>query len=304
MPMNRQSVFTLLVLVSAFSVCAQEIALTFDDAPIADGLVFTGKERTQKLIDQLRQQKVSQVAFFVVTGNIDASGKERLQAYAKAGHLLANHTHSHEWIHAVGTATYMKGIARADSILRPMKGFIPWFRYPFLDEGRSRSARDSIRTQLQQLHLANGYVTIDNYDWYINGLLRKAISDGRKVDYDKLRSVYLDHLWNSIQFYDDIAKRILGRSPRHVLLLHENDLAAYFLTDLITLLKSKGWKIISPIDAYKDPISGIIPDVLFNGQGRVAAIAKEKGLASKDLVQEAEDEAYLDELIKVKKVFE
>jgi peptidoglycan/xylan/chitin deacetylase (PgdA/CDA1 family) len=304
MTMNKLFLLILLVLFSAFSGYAQEIAFTIDDAPLGDGPVFTGKERTQKILDHLKQQKVSQVAFFVVTGNINASGKERLQRYADGGHLLANHTHSHKWIHILGTAAYINDIKRADSILRPMKGFTPWFRYPFLDEGRTISARDSIRVQLQNFNLANGYVTVDNYDWYINGLLRKAISEGRKVNYDKLRSVYLDHLWNSIQFYDGLAQRILGRSPRHVLLMHENDLTAYFLSDLITLLKEKGWKIISPVDAYKDPISGIIPDVLFNGQGRVASIAKEKGLASKDLVQEAEDEAYLDELMKEKKVFE
>jgi peptidoglycan/xylan/chitin deacetylase (PgdA/CDA1 family) len=286
------------------SLPAQEIALTFDDAPLPDGPIFSGNERTQKLIDHLKQQKIEQVTFFVVTGNINEQSNKRLEKYADAGHLLANHTHSHQWIRVLGTAAYMRDIKRADSILRPMKGFTPWFRYPFLDEGRTTSSRDSIRQYLVEKRLTNGYVTIDNYDWYLNGLLRKAIQEKRKVNYDKLRSVYLDHLWNSIQFYDNIAQRILGRSPRHVLLLHENDLAAYFLTDLIKLLKAKGWKIISPTEAYKDPMAGIEPDVLFNGQGRVAAMAKEKGLASKDLVQEAEDEVYLDELVKVKKVFE
>ena len=58
------------------------------------------------------------------------------------------------------------------------------------------------------------------------------------------------------------------------------------------------------MDAYQDPIAAQLPDVLFNGQGRVAAIAKEKGKPSRELVQESEDEAYLDEEAKRKKVFE
>jgi peptidoglycan/xylan/chitin deacetylase (PgdA/CDA1 family) len=283
---------------------AQEIALTFDDAPTHNGPVFSGDERTSRILDHLKKQSVKQVAFFVVTEYVQELGKDRLVKYADAGHLLANHTHSHQWIHLLGAARYNADVKKADSILRPMKGFAPWFRYPFLDEGRPAPVRDSIRLALKDLSLSNGYVTIDNYDWYLNGLLRKAKQEGKKVNHDILRSVYLEHIWNSVQFYDSIARQTLERSPRHVLLLHENDLSAYFLSDLIRLLREKGWKIISPVEAYKDPIATHIPDVFFNNQGRVGAIAREKGIAAKDLIQLSEDEAFLDELVKTRKVFE
>jgi peptidoglycan/xylan/chitin deacetylase (PgdA/CDA1 family) len=283
---------------------AQEIALTFDDAPTHNGPVFSGDERTDRILDHLKRQSVKQVAFFVITANAHELGKDRLMKYTDAGHLLANHTHSHQWIHLLGTARYNADVKKADSILRSMQGFAPWFRYPFLDEGKSKPVRDSIRLALKDLGLSNGYVTIDNYDWYLNSLLRKAKQEGKKVNHEILRSVYLEHIWNSVQFYDSIARQTLGRSPRHVLLLHENDLTAYFLSDLIQLLREKGWKIISPTDAYKDPIATHIPDVLFNGQGRVGAIAREKGSAAKDLIQLSEDEAFLDELLRTRKVFE
>lgn len=48
-------------------------------------------------------------------------------------------------------------------------------------------------------------------------------------------------------------------------------------------------------DAYQDPIASHIPDVLLNGQGRVAAIAKEKGYKG-PFGQDSEDEEYLDKL--------
>ena len=71
-----------------------------------------------------------------------------------------------------------------------------------------------------------------------------------------------------------MAKEVLGRSPKHVLLLHENDLAALFIKDLIKHIRESGGKIISPAEAYKDPIADFIPNVLMNNQGRIAAIAK------------------------------
>jgi peptidoglycan-N-acetylglucosamine deacetylase len=295
-----------LILLAFFSVrtYAQEIAITFDDAPTTDGPLFTGKERTKRLLDQLKTEKVDQVAFFVITGNIRSAGSERLFHYATAGHLLANHTHTHESIQSMGVKGYTNGIRKADSLLKTLPGFMPLFRYPFLDEGKSVATRDSIRAALKMFGLTNGYVTIDNYDWYINNLVKKAITAGQKVNHDALRSLYMEHIWNSIQFYDQIAQRVLGRSPRHVLLLHENDLAAYYLTDLIRYIRSKGWKIISPKAAYEDPIARQVPDVLFNGQGRVAAIAREREIPARELVQESEDEIFLDALVKERKIFE
>jgi hypothetical protein len=193
---------------------------------------------------------------------------------------------------------------QADSILKHYHSYIPWFRFPFLDEGRTIEARDSIRTAMETVGLANGYVTIDNYDWYINNLLKQATEHNRKINEARLREIYVEHIYRSILFYDDIAKKHLGRSPRHVLLLHENDLAALFLGDLVDHLRANGWKIISPREAYADSIAAHIPEVLFNGQGRVAAIAREKGIPARQLVQESEDEMFLDQLVSEKKAFE
>jgi peptidoglycan-N-acetylglucosamine deacetylase len=295
----------LTVLFSAIAIVSssQQIALTFDDAPLGDGPVFSGSERTSRIIQALKNNNIDQVAFFVVTGFIDSANIDRLNRYKSAGHVLANHSHTHSWIRSIGTANYIKDIKLADSLLKSSGPSMPWYRYPFLDEGRTKSSRDSIRTALKKLGLTNGYVTVDNYDWYLNGAMKKAIGEKKRVNFERMKNVYLDHIWNSIQFYDGIGRKVLNRSPKHVLLLHENDLAALFLDDLIKLLNSKGWEIISPVEAYNDPIATEIPDVLFNGQGRIGAIAFSKGVKPADLVQDAEDEAYLDVLLETKKVF-
>ncbi|HYC84441.1 MAG TPA: polysaccharide deacetylase family protein [Chryseosolibacter sp.] len=292
---------TLFFSLSSFS---QEIALTFDDAPVGDGAVFTGMERTSRIIETLKKHEVAQVAFFVITSHINSEGLQRLKMYSDAGHLLANHSHSHNWIRSMGTANYIRDIYKADSTLKAIAlPYQRWYRYPFLNEGQTKTSRDSIRAALTALSLMNAYVTIDNYDWYINGAMSRAIKSNAKIDYNELKNVYLEHIWNSIQFYDNIGRQVLRRSPKHVLLLHENDLAALFLDDLIQFLKNKGWKIISPQEAYSDPIAKEIPDVLFNGQGRVGAIGFANGLKPAMLVQESEDESYLDRLLMARKVF-
>lgn len=302
--MKRALCTLILLAIVSLHVRSQQIAITFDDAPTKDGPLFTGKMRSEKILQQLKDHQVKRVGFFVLTGNVTTGNEWRLQAYSKAGHMLANHSHTHQHIHRLGPPGYIADVAKAHEILNGYPAYRRWFRFPYLDEGRTIGARDSIREALHQLKLSNGYVTVDNYDWYLNHLLAQAYKEGRSIDMDILREVYVDHVYQSILFYDEIAREHIGRSPRHVLLLHENDLAALFLGDLIARLKGGGWKIISPDEAYDDPIATNIPDVLFNGQGRIAAIARAKGVPARYLVQLSEDERFLDELIKRRKVFQ
>ena len=285
------------------SVLAQRIALTFDDAPLKDGNLYKGLKRSEILIKKLKEYNVPEVAFFANSSKLNAEGTLRLKMYAKAGHLIGNHTHTHGHIDEMGVDNYIEDIKIADSLLKKLPGFTPWFRYPFLDEGKEERIRNNLRYALRTLGYTNGYVTVDNYNWYLNKLYQDALKKNEKIHYGLLRDLYIEHIWKSIQFYDKIARKTLGRSPQHVLLLHENDLAALFLDDLILHLRGHGWEIVSPTEAYQDPIANHLPDVLMNNQGRVAAIAKENGFAGKDLVQESEDEDFLKAYFYKKKVF-
>ncbi len=294
---------TFLILLTSSFISAQEIALTFDDAPRGDGGLYTGLKRSEILLKKLKQYNVPQVAFFANSGKLDAVGELRLKMYGQAGHIIANHSHTHPHIQEVGVQNFIDDIKEAHQALKEFPGFRPWFRFPFLDEGRDENTRDQLRSALDDMGYINGYVTVDNYDYYLEFLYQQALKENKKINYDLLQELYIEHLWESIQFYQNIALKTLGRSPKHVLLLHENDLAALFLDDLISFLRGEGWLIISPEEAYKDPIAQHIPKVLMNGQGRVAAIAKENGMASKDLVQKSEDEQYLKDYFNKKKVF-
>ena len=276
----------------------RSIALTFDDAPRPDGGFFSGEERTRRLIEELDRAGVEEAMFFVRTGGIRSDADcERLRRYVEAGHRLANHSHSHRWLNRTGADEYIADIAAASRILAGFDHYDRFYRFPFLDEGRTIEKRDAVRSALAGLGLAHGYVTVDNYDWHLAGRVKTAVRDGLKVDREALRRVYLDHILESVAFYDRIAVDTLGRSPKHVLLLHENDLAAMFIGDLVAALREAGWEIIGAREAYEDPIAGELPDTLFNGQGRVAALAHAAGAQPRALVQDSEDERFLDALL-------
>lgn len=272
---------------------AREIALTFDDAPTPDSALMTGDERTTRLIAALQHAKVPDALFFVKADGINNDTQKRLDQYAAAGFHIANHSYSHQAASALGHSNYMADVKRAHLLLKNQKNVLPYHRFPYLDCGKDKSSILSIQQSLSNMGYKDGYITISNYDWHISTLLSGATKDNKKINYDNARKFYVATLYDAIEFYDGIAKETLGRSPKHVLLLHENDAAALFVGDLVSHLRSKGWKIISPQEAYEDPISRDVRNISYHHQNRISAIAGHSGVPEDKLHHVSEDVSYL-----------
>jgi len=271
---GKMKKLTLLLMMSLVTTTgpANEIAFTFDDAPRGDGHIYTGKERTQKIIDELAKENI-QAAFFVNPERFNRyGGLARIKAYANAGHLIANHTHSHPSIKKTSLKAYIEDIDRADKLIQQFSTYTKWFRYPFLHEGDSIEVRDGVRNFLAKAGYKNGYVTVDNYDYFIDDLVQQALEKNEKVNLDKACDMLVDLLWDGLQFYDSVANKYIG-NVRHVLLMHENDIEALCLSKLVRHLRAKDWKVVSPTLAFSDPLLKDEPDTLYLNQGRVAAIA-------------------------------
>jgi peptidoglycan/xylan/chitin deacetylase (PgdA/CDA1 family) len=299
--MNHFLLAAILLLATAF--ChAREIALTFDDAPTPDSALMTGQERTKRLTDALIAAKVPDALFFVKADYINDDTRKRLEHYAASGFHLANHSYSHKSANELGALDYPADVYKAHLLLKPLKNVLPYHRFPYLHYGKDAKAITSLQQSLTELGYKDGYVTIDNFDWYMSSLLTKAAEDKKTINYENARKLYVETLVAAIEFYDDVAQKSLGRSPKHVLLLHENDAAALFVGDLITHLRANGWKIIGPQQAYQDPIARNFPDIAFHKQGRVAAIAHSKGVPESELRHVSENTEYLDRVFAAAKI--
>lgn len=267
----------------ACGVAAQDkrIALTFDDVPRQAGAFFTPDERTEKLLAALKEAGVEQAAFFVTTGRLEtpdgAGGEARIAAYVAAGHVIANHSHSHTHLRETAVDVYLADIERAQAWLAGRPGYRPWFRFPFLDEGgRDKAKRDAVRSGLAARGLRNGYATADGSDWHLEALTIAARKGGQAIDMAALRKLYLQSQLSGIAYHDSLARRTLGRSPAHVMLLHETDLAALFLVDLVRELRRDGWTIISADEAFADPIHLAMPDVPYSYGTQIGMMAWEQ----------------------------
>lgn len=271
------------LLVASPALAGKRIALSFDDVPRQRGAFFTPEERTQRLIAALARARVRQVVFFVNPGRLDlpdgVGGEGRIAAYVAAGHLIANHTFSHRSLNAISADEFLTDVDRGEAWLKGRAGYRPWLRFPYLHEGGTDKAkRDAVRAGLAARGLRNGYVTADGVDWHLEQLTTDAAAAGKTMDMKALRKLYLQMQIGAIEYHDAMARQTLGRFPAHVMLLHETDLAALYIEDLVTELRSRGWTIITADEAYRDPLGKAFPDVPWAGGTLTGAMAWEKNI--------------------------
>ena len=97
----------------------KRIAITFDDIPRGEGAWLAPDQRTKMLIAALKQGGVKQAAFFVTPGNLletyGKGGEKRINAYVRAGHVIANHSFVHPQLTDLSANAYLADIDRADA---------------------------------------------------------------------------------------------------------------------------------------------------------------------------------------------
>jgi len=258
---------------------AESIVLSFDDGldPRNQPMAFSWNA---SILEALAKAQVTSILF--PAGKIIDSqdGRELVRAWGHAGHAVGNHTYSHVNFCSdrVTLDQFIADAERNETLLKDMPGWTRRLRFPFLKEGETASKRDGFRSWLASRGYQSGAVSIDASDWYYNqGYLSWRRSHPGE-DPSPFRTAYLDHLWSRTAYYDALSEQVLNRSVRHVLLLHINAINADFLPDIIAMYRSRGWDIVSPEEAYGDPVYAMMPAELPAGESILWALAKQHGV--------------------------
>ncbi|HEY9503047.1 MAG TPA: polysaccharide deacetylase family protein [Pyrinomonadaceae bacterium] len=267
------------------------IAITMDDFNWANAVHQSASERNSAILDTFRSHSLKG-AIFVVGRNIeDEQGKDLLKAWNGAGHLIGNHTYSHQNYNSpsISLQSFRDDILRAEQLLTSFTAFQRYFRFPMLKEGETREKRDGLRTFFAEKNYRVGHVTIDTSDWLVDQRLSARLKENPKADVKRYRDFYLQHMWDRAQYYDSLARRVTGRVVNHTLLTHYNLLNGLFLNDLIVMFKSKGWEFIDALEAFQDPVFSAKPNILPAGESIIWSLAKEKGTIPMSQRYPAED---------------
>jgi hypothetical protein len=265
-----------------------------DDPNAYSTPLMSWKERNEKILETLKKHNL-QAALFVCGMRIDNdSGRQIIQSWDDAGHLICNHSYTHSYFHSakISLEEFEKDFLKCDSIIKGYKNFTKLFRYPFLKEGDTKEKRDRFREFLESLDYKDGCVSIDASDWYVDGRLKKALEKDPNTDMTPYKEYYLQHMFDRAKFYNELAVKILGREIPHTILIHHSLLNALFLDDLINMFIQNGWEIVNASDAFKDSVYSLHPDVLPAGESIIWSLAKETGKYETVLRYPGEDGDY------------
>ena len=285
--MDRLSLSPIRFVIALVAVCltqsltlgveAAEIVLSFDDAPLPDGWSLVGNERTDRLIEVLEEKGAPPVVFYATPRGGGGENLARLRRYGEAGHFIANHTNDHPDLGSVSAQEFIQSISSAEDILSPIPNYRKWFRYPYLNEGGGAEEKALlVKAYLKESGYRSGYVTVETFDWYIDRRISDEAAKGNVIDQAAWTRFYVSMVVESIELSDQFAAGLLGRSPVHVVLLHENDLNALSLPELIDGLREAGHALVSPEAAFSDPIADAKWDQHRFSQRRLLAVAAER----------------------------
>jgi peptidoglycan/xylan/chitin deacetylase (PgdA/CDA1 family) len=297
----KYSIFILLFTILSLSAKVAEednpkptLAFSFDDGNPDNILNYRGDIWNAMIVEQLKHYNI-QAIWFVEAKNLNNKiGKLLLKHWDDAGNLIANHTCSHLNYNdsLVSYEDYMQEILKCDSFIKGYKNYQKIFRCPYLKGGNTLAKRDSLRAFLKRNAYRQGWVTIDNSDWYINARLIRKLKENPEAEIKVFKDYYISHIFDRAQFYNNLSKDIYHRQVKHTLLLHFNLTSALFLNDLIAKFKNEGWVIENYSTVIKDPIYNSLPASMPCEQSLIWSMARQKGKYEKILRYPGEDGAY------------
>jgi peptidoglycan-N-acetylglucosamine deacetylase len=284
--------FIFLFLIFSSSVVAQPvISFTFDDGNTSDFPGYRWDDWNEKLLNTFDAHNLK-VALFFTGGDNSQARKEILESWNSKGHMICNHTLSHQNFNKTSFEAFSYDFLRNDSIIKGYSNYTRLFRFPFLKEGDTKEKIEAFRKVLSDNGYRNGHVTIDASDWYVHSRLVDRLKENPEADIEGFRKYYLDHLYEKALYYEDISYKLTGRHINHTLLLHHNLAAALFLDDLIKMFKEKGWKVVNAKEAFKDPIFLNQPGNVPAGESLIWALARQSGKFDGVIRYPAEDSHY------------
>jgi peptidoglycan/xylan/chitin deacetylase (PgdA/CDA1 family) len=258
----------------------QSLSITLDDGPNLDATPkLSGDERNRRLLESFREKHLRVVLFANgIRGGDSPEGIRWLEAWGKAGHRLGNHTYSHPNLEEIGVNRFKEDLLRLDRLIRPLPGYWPMLRFPFLLEGKGVVERQAVRSMLKEQGYGSAPVSIPTYDWLFNERLHSLLKERPDADIAPIRALYFQHLVSMLKGHRDLGRKLLGRDPIYTILLHHNLMNALVMPDLLRMLESNGWKVVGPEEAYKDPIYGEDLTSVGYSESHLGAMARKRGV--------------------------
>lgn len=241
----------------------RRIAVTIDDGPVVDEM--KDLDRFQRiaagLLSSLQAEKVP-ATIFINERQLNVQGQRDGRAavlanWLDAGYDLGNHTYSHPSLNAVPLWQFEDNLLKGEVITRALleqRGRqLVWFRYPFLDCGKTPEVRQKFAEFLEQHHYRVAPVTVDYKDYMFAGAYSRMLRAGKADVAEKIRQAYLDVIDVEFEQAEKFSRDLFGYELPQILLIHCSEMNSVSLRDSIAIMRKRGYSFITLEEAMKDP---------------------------------------------------
>jgi peptidoglycan/xylan/chitin deacetylase (PgdA/CDA1 family) len=245
---------------------AREVAITFDDLPIAGVLprdIDTSRELTRKLLAAVAAHHVPATAFVnedklnAADGAVDPARVDLLRRWLAAGAELGNHGYSHRDLHLVSLDEFEQDVLKGERVLRPLlaerRAAPRFFRHPFLHTGRDLEKREGFKRFLGEHGYSVAPVTIDNDEYIFAGAYDRSAARGDRGAAAKVAAAYVPYMEAKVEFFERNSRELFDREMRQILLVHANMLNADRFDELASMFERRGYRFITLERALEDP---------------------------------------------------
>jgi len=251
----------------------RQIAITIDDLPPSAANWMSAPEidqMTTKLLAPLREQKIPAVGFvneqkLYKTGEVDERIKA-LNMWLDSGFELGSHTFSHTSLNRAGLKAWEEDVIRGETVtgmlLAQHNQKLRYFRHPYLDTGRDLQTRREAESFLVDRGYRIAPVTLDAWDWMYAGVYDDARKRGDAALQQQLVSSYLSYTNDIFAYSEKQSKDLIGYEPKQILLLHGSWLEGEHITEVLDVIRKRGYRFITLEDALRDPAYSMPDDYI------------------------------------------
>ena len=256
----------------------REIAITFDDLP---GVQTTGgscdvrafEALNRKLITAVKSHNIPALGL-VVESRVCAEKRAALAGllgmWLEAGLELGNHSYSHFDINNTPRTVYEADVIRGEAItqklLKERGKTIRFFRHPYLHAGKDLETKRAFERFLAGRGYVIAPVTIDNQEWVFAEVYARALKRRDMATAKRVAEGYISYMEEMFEFFERLSIEVTGYEIKQVLLLHVNSLNADYLSELVQMMRRRGYVFIKLERALEDPAYRL-PDTYAGPQG-------------------------------------
>lgn len=264
----------ILLMLLVVRVQARELVIAFENT-LQESASLSKVARVQMLVTNLANAGVPQAMFLVKTKGLDLKSRRALNIYSSGQQLIVNAGHGHDLMTKSDLYSYEIGLLKAKRLLRPYSAYKGHVNFSYVYEFGDPVLQAGLKKFLRERRFKPTYTNANELrgvDAYVNELFLKKMLNNRSLDMNEMEKLYVDLIVEMVQRQSAPAFLLMGYTPPQVLVLQENDLAAYFIAAAVERLTADGWTMASAEKVMANPLLNPVRAKGFGGNGYLSSI--------------------------------